>query len=131
MSDLIFTLPIEIKFPKQKSFVLNLNQYRRRHYRVLNNAKIIFTDIVIKQEVPKYNYPFDKIHITYKYYPKTKALYDSMNIAAVVDKFFMDVLVKKKIIKDDNYKIVEFPNFIPMPCDKNNPRIEAYIKKIN
>ena len=49
-----------------------------------------------------------KIKITYNVYFRDKRKRDLMNFISVADKFFLDDLVNKGCIIDDNYNIVEY-----------------------
>lgn len=125
-----FTLPLKISVSKNKDFIINLNNYRNAHYRQLNDAKKNFKAIVLDAKIPRLNYPFEKIQVEYFYFPASNRKYDSMNVVSIVDKFFMDALVCKGVIKDDNYKIVKFPLFHSMPPDKENPRMVAIVHRL-
>ena len=122
-----FNLPMRVDVGKNKTFTLNLNQYRNAHYFILNKAKQTFQDEVTKTLSLE---PTDKIEIHYKVFPKTKALSDISNYCSIVDKFFSDTLVHCGIIPDDNYNhlpkvVYEFGGIDPI-----NPRVEALIYKI-
>lgn len=54
-----------------------------------------------------------------------------MNVISVVDKFLMDALQKKGVIKDDHYKIVEWPSFEFGGVDRENPRIDVFIEHVS
>lgn len=123
-----FSVPLRVKISKNKYFILNLNNYRNAHYRVLTSAKRTFTDYILDLDVPFT--PFTKCRLHYKYYPASNRSYDSMNVVSIVDKFVCDALIKKGVIRDDNYKIVEFPTFTPMPVDRDNPRMEIEIERL-
>ena len=109
-----FSVPVRVKKSKNKWFVLNMNEYRNAHHRTLANAKKDYHHLVpidlIRQQTHN-TLIINPIRVHYRYYPNSARLYDRMNIASVLDKFLMDVLVKEEIIKDDNYKLVLFPTF--------------------
>jgi hypothetical protein len=114
---------------KKKKFYLNLNQYRNTHFTVLNNAKIAFSNIVIKrvQALPSY----DVIKLTYTLFPKTRALCDVANVCSIVDKFFSDVMTHCGRIQDDNYLFLPEVTYRFGEIDKENPRVEVLIESFN
>lgn len=125
---LTFSVPLRVKVSKKKYFILNINNYRNAHHRVLSSAKRTFTDYILDLSLDFV--PFDKCKLHYRYYPASNRKYDSMNVVSVIDKFVCDALIKKGVIRDDNYKIVEFPTFTPMPPDRDNPRMEVSVERL-
>lgn len=126
----MFSVPVRVKKSKNKWFILNLNNYRNAHYKVLNNAKRDYADevpidLIRAQMKGEIVYP---IRCHYTYYPDSARIYDRMNVCSVVDKFLMDVLVEKGILKDDNYKLVLMPTFEHGSVSKQ-PRIEVRIEQ--
>ena len=124
-----FDLPLMVKVSKNKHFILNLNNYRNAHHRVLSTAKRNFTDIVLGLTLPRRR--FQRIRAHYRIYPGSNRLYDGGNVVSVVDKFLMDALIKRGIIPDDNIKHVLCPVWEAMPPDRENPRIEVYIQDLD
>ena len=50
----------------------------------------------------------NKIRVNYEVYFKDKRKRDIMNFVSVADKFFLDCLVKRGCIIDDNYNVVVY-----------------------
>ena len=129
--ELKFTVPLKVKVSKNKDFILNLNNYRNAHHRVLSNAKNNFEDIIramkLKNEVGMFEHP---VRVTYVYYAASNRKYDSMNVASIIDKFTMDGLVKSGVLRDDSYKEVLWPIFIHGGVDRDNPRCEVHVEEI-
>ena len=44
-----FISPMKVLVSKRKMLRLNLNEYRNTHYRILNNAKINYKEVMKKQ----------------------------------------------------------------------------------
>lgn len=125
------SLPLKVKVSKNKHFILNINNYRNAHHRVLSTAKRNFTDIVLNTEFPR-NYEIDKLKAYYYIYPASNRKFDLMNVVSVIDKFFMDALIKKGVIRDDNHNYVpQMPEAFIMPPDKLNPRCEVILTDIS
>lgn len=91
----------------RKKIQININTTNKINFRTRNNMKINFEEEVIKK-LP--NVKYDKINIEFTLYrngytqkgEKTEKIVDKSNIHSIANKFFLDALVKKGIIKDDN-----------------------------
>jgi len=42
-------LPLDVYYSKKKKFILNLNNYRNAHYRVLSTAKKIYSEDLVEK----------------------------------------------------------------------------------
>lgn len=104
MENIIFELPVSVSLPrvktKDKKMMLNMNSYRNLNFHINNQMKQLFEPISITK------FKASKIRISYKIYKKTKRKYDVMNVASIVDKFFLDWLIKYNFIPDDNLENV-------------------------
>ena len=116
-------LPLEVYYSKNKKFILNLNNYRNAHYRILSNSKKIYTDNLIPElkELSKFNEP---VTLTYTYYAKTKRRIDISNPCSIIDKFTCDALVKAGVLKDDSFEQVNKVVYKFGGFDKENPRCD-------
>lgn len=114
----IIEIPCKIQISKKKTFSLNLNEYRNAHYLVLNKAKSTFQRYVGEVLTPL---PFkaEQIKVSYSFIPCSNRRYDRMNFISIIDKFFLDSLVKIGLIEDDNDKIVLHGEFLTKKLDKN------------
>ena len=122
-------LPLEVYYTKNKKFILNLNNYRNAHYRILSNAKKIYADnLVDRISYPKYEEP---VVLTYTYYAKSKRRLDVSNPCSIIDKFTCDALVKAEVLEDDSSKQIKKVIYKYGGIDKENPRCELVIKKID
>jgi hypothetical protein len=118
-------LPLSIQLSAKKKFILNLNNYRNLHYRLLSQAKVKYTDLLLTTElVGKQKITDAPLTFEYTYYAQSKRLIDIANPLCVIDKFTMDAIVKAGIIEDDNSKIVNAVVFKFGGYDKENPRAE-------
>jgi len=122
-------LPLEVYYTKNKKFILNLNNYRNAHYRILSNAKKIYADNLVNRiSYPKYEEP---VVLTYTYYAKSKRRLDVSNPCSIIDKFTCDALVKAEVLEDDSSKQIKKVIYKYGGIDKENPRCELVIKKID
>ena len=132
--DLFLVSPLSIGIGKKnKKFILNLNQYKKTHFRILDDAKKNYTDYILNLNLNTGDegFPFKKpVQFRYDYYPETNRSYDRMNVLSIVDKFLCDALVTAKILTDDNYKLVLTPYFFHCRVDSKNPRCEVFIKEM-
>lgn len=73
---------------------------------------------------PRPKVPFSgPVWLVYKVYTKTRMLVDDLNLYASLD----DLLVKEKILKDDNRNVIRCRDGSRVLYDKENPRAEIYI----
>tara|TARA_R110000824_G_scaffold203726_10_gene388366 strand:+ start:509 stop:892 length:384 start_codon:yes stop_codon:yes gene_type:complete len=122
-------LPLEVYYSKNKKFILNLNNYRNAHYRILSSAKKIYAEnLVDRISHPKYEEP---VVLTYTYYAKSRRRLDVSNPCSIIDKFTCDALVKAGVLEDDSSKQIKKVIYKYGGIDKNNPRCELVIKKID
>ena len=122
-------LPLEVYYTKNKKFILNLNNYRNAHYRILSNAKKIYAEnLVDRISHPKYEEP---VVLTYTYYAKSRRRLDVSNPCSIIDKFTCDALVKAEVLEDDSSKQIKQVIYKYGGIDKENPRCELVIKKID
>lgn len=64
-----------------------------------------------------------KLRIVYRLYMKTRRRVDDLNLYAALD----DILVKEKILHDDNISVIRDRDGSRVFYDKDNPRAEIYI----
>lgn len=91
--------PLEIQYGwdrdgRPKIFSLNLNIYRNFNRFSLGKAKDAYTEIMSEpvKELPSFN----KVEIRYVLFTGSKRKVDISNICSIVDKFFCDVLTKRR-----------------------------------
>lgn len=73
---------------------------------------------------PKPKEPFGaEVRIVYRLYMQTRRRVDDLNLYAALD----DILVKEKILKDDNMRIIRSRDGSRVFYDKEHPRAEIYI----
>ena len=73
---------------------------------------------------PKPAKPFgEEVHLVYRVYTATWHKKDDLNLYEALD----DILVKEKILEDDNRKIIRSRDGSRVLYDKENPRAEIYI----
>lgn len=87
----------------KKKYNLSMNTYRNLHHIVSNKLKIMVSEYMLQYKFKKYDKP---VNIHYTLYFKDRVKRDLLNFVAVVDKFVLDSLVKRGVIKDDNYNYV-------------------------
>lgn len=123
-----FISPLKVLASKVKYFILNLNQYRNTHYRVLNTCKINYKDHIKSQIVtsPK----FKKVVCMYKVYAATKRSFDLGNVCSVHEKFFEDAFVELGKLEDDNIDFIPLVIYMGCGIDKENPRVEVEVMEL-
>lgn len=123
-----FSSPLQIFVGKRK-FILNLNNYRNTHYRVLNNAKVTYKMYMKKQieKLPKLQPP---IQITYTVFKGDKRNCDIGNICSIHQKFFEDALVELGKLPDDNHNMIKRSIFEWGGIDRLNPCVQVMIEEV-
>lgn len=94
-----FISPLQLMVGLRKKFILNLNQYRNTHFRVLNYAKQLYKDWMKPQIIKSKKK--DKIITVYKVYANSNRHYDVGNVCCVHEKFFEDAFVELGKLPDD------------------------------
>lgn len=108
---------VQKKFPNGKSIPI-----------VLPSEAYIKYEKEAKNYIPNISNPIDyPINLMCKYYMETKRKCDITNLLQAT----CDILVKYKIVDDDNYTIISSVNGTEVFYDKENPRVEIYIEKKN
>jgi hypothetical protein len=119
-------LPLYVQVTKKKSFILNLNNYRNAHFRVLAKAKENYTHL-IQHLVPKSPIP-TPCTLEFVYYASSNRSIDLSNPCSIIDKFVCDALVKYKALPDDNHKHVASVKYTWGGVDKEKPRCDLIIR---
>jgi hypothetical protein len=97
---------------------------RKRQFVRQGNANTQYTMLAARYLQPKPKTPIsENVWLVYKVYTKTRMLVDDLNLYASLD----DLLVKEKILKDDNRNIIRSRDGSRVLYDKDNPRAEIYI----
>ena len=123
-----FISPLKVLATKARHFILNLNQYRNTHYRVLNNCKINYKNHMEKQikSSPK----FKRVLCIYKVYAGSKRSFDLGNVCSVDGKFFEDAFVELGKLEDDNIDFIPLVIYMGCGIDKENPRVEVEVMEL-
>jgi len=132
--NLVLNIPlyytIEYKTKKNKTILVNNNFYRNAYYRLLNDIKHFYTDLVIEQLKEKkvaQNQFIEQIEICcILYYKNQRSDLDNYSILL---KFVLDALVKYGYIEDDNISVVKKIEWIVGSKDKKEPRLKIKIKE--
>lgn len=116
----------KFKTKKDKNILVGLNWFRNAHYRLLNDVKHHYHDLVRKIA---HNGVYDHIEVVWKVYVKNNRT-DPHNVRSVLEKFVLDGLVECGVIKDDGIDYVSHgkPEWY---VDKDNPRCELWITDLS
>jgi Holliday junction resolvase RusA-like endonuclease len=93
---------------------------------IIQNKRYIQFEKDCKWFIPKIDTIDYPINIKYTFYRKDRHICDLNGLIQALD----DILVKYKVILDDNYKIVVGHDGSRIQIDKENPRIEVEINEI-
>lgn len=106
---------VQKKFPNGKSIPIMLPSEAYKKYET-------FSKDYMPTNIETIDYP---INLEVHYYMGTKRLCDITNLLQAT----CDILVKYKVLEDDNYTIVASTNGSKVEYDKENPRAEIFITK--
>lgn len=120
-----YNSPLSIPITSRKKFILNLNNYRNLHYRLLNKAKILYKDIIKEQILAGGKYK--KVLIVYTIYAPSRRAFDIGNVASIHQKFFEDALVELGGLEDDRYSFIPMCMFCYGGIDTTNPRVDIEV----
>ena len=124
-----FISPMKVLASKRKMLRLNLNEYRNTHYRILNNAKINYKE-VMKKQIEKAR-RLGKALFVYTVYPGSKRSFDIGNICCIHEKFFEDAFVELGKLEDDNANFLPLVVYMYGGIDKDNPRVDIEAMELN
>lgn len=110
---------------KDMKFILNLNEYRNSYFRVLNNAKIKYKQIISEQLLDKPRY--ERVVIMYKVHKGDNRRYDIGNIISIHQKFFEDALVELGKLPDDKATLLPIVVYCNGSVDTENPRVDIIV----
>jgi Holliday junction resolvase RusA-like endonuclease len=110
-----FVLPLEVYIPRKtkadQCVRLNKNVERNLHYTSYNEAKIIFSDLLVKQCKGKVITEFPQVAIFHIYAKKSakgnaKGRLVDVDNYSILPKFALDALVKHGVMPDDNFNYI-------------------------
>lgn len=81
----------------------------------------------MKSQMDKFDPIEGKVKVHYVYYSKSNNNPDLDNFIGTVKKFFQDSLVEHGLLEDDNINFIVANSEAYGGCDKDNPRVEAFI----
>jgi hypothetical protein len=130
------TLPFSVTIPRKtkddKVFNLNLNIYRNAHHMTLNQAKILWKDVVKDAVSRSETRPcVAPMVFIYTAYPATNRKFDLGNVLSIIQKFTDDALIEMGLINDDSYKVIPAIKYLFGGVDKENPRVELEISTVD
>lgn len=118
------TIPVNPRSKKNSQEIV-FNK-KTGHRMVIQNKRYTEFEKQCKEHMPKVETPINyAINLQCKFYVCDARKRDIANYLEAIQ----DILVKYKILEDDNYTIVSSLNGCSMEIDRENPRIEITIEK--
>lgn len=124
-----FKSPMKVSVSKRKMLRLNLNEYRNTHYRILNNAKVNYKE-VMREQIQKAK-KMDRALFVYTVHPGSKRSFDIGNICCIHEKFFEDAFVELGKMEDDNANFLPIVVYLYGGIDKENPRVDIDVMELS
>jgi hypothetical protein len=125
-----FVIPMDTRTKKNHMTIAGTGQrcpVCRKHKRQFvrqGRANTEYTLMAAQYLQPKPKVPIsEEVRIVYRVYTQTRRVVDDLNLYASLD----DLLVKEKVLKDDNVRIIRSRDGSRVMHDKENPRAEIYI----
>jgi Holliday junction resolvase RusA-like endonuclease len=123
-------IPIAPRTKKNSQRIVNIKIKGTNKYRPIIMPSELYEQYEkdCKKYLPKLKEPIsEKVNVKCLYYMPTRRRCDLNNLLEAST----DMLVHHKILKDDNYSIVNSHDGSRVYYDKENPRCEIYIEKID
>ena len=124
-----FFSPLRVFMTKAKNFILNMNQYRNTHFRLLNHTKINYKKYMERQIIQSDT--FGRVVCIYTAYPKTNRKQDLGNVCSIHEKYFEDAMVEFGKLGDDNMKNIPLVIYRYGGVDHENPRVDIEVISID
>lgn len=124
-----FFSPLRVFMTKAKNFILNMNQYRNTHFRLLNHTKINYKKYMERQIMKSDT--FGRVVCIYTAYPKTNRKQDLGNVCSIHEKYFEDAMVEFGKLGDDNMKNIPLVIYRYGGVDPENPRVDIEVISID
>lgn len=128
-------LPLTLTIPRKtkgdRTIALNMNIMRNLHYHVMNQAKVLWKDVVLRAIGSinmVYTSPRPPYQFVYTVYPANGRVFDLANVCAAIQKFTDDALQELGVIENDNYKHIRAIEYRFGKIDKERPRCELEIR---
>jgi hypothetical protein len=124
-----FTLPIyytqTFKTKPDKTMLVGMNQFNAAHYYLKNQIKQTLQDS-LKSQFSGIGPILGPYQVNYHIYYKNPSS-DGSNVAALMEKIFLDAAQKFNLTREDNVKHHLGSTWSVAGCDKLNPRCEIHI----
>ena len=124
-----FFSPLRVFMTKAKNFILNMNQYRNTHFRLLNHTKINYKKYMERQIIKSDT--FGRVVCIYTAYLKTNRKQDLGNVCSIHEKYFEDAMVEFGKLGDDNMKNIPIVIYRYGGVDPENPRVDIEVISID
>lgn len=119
------------KTKKDRTFLVNLNWYRNAHFFIKNEVKQAYNTLIINQLKAMNAKPIKgKYELAFKYYYKN-IISDLDNVCAMANKSFNDAAQAYGLVENDNVKFCIKSCYFVAEQDKENPRVEVYIRGVS
>ena len=127
------TLPVYytqvLKTKADRTFLVGMNWYRNAHHHIKNQVKTWFTDEILRQLRNLDAQPIVgtyEIAIVYHY---KSVVSDLGNVCGLASKHANDAFEKYGLIQNDNVKFCKKEAYYVGDYDKENPRVEIYVRQ--
>ncbi len=129
------TLPVyytqHFKTKDDRTFMVGMNWYRTAHYHIKNQVKVWFTDEILRQLKAIKAKPIKGAYELAIIYHYKSVVSDLGNVCGLASKHANDAFEKYGLIENDNVKYCKKEAYYVGEQDKDNPRVEVFVRKYN
>ena len=120
------------KTKADKKWILNLNNYRNTHPKVLNDCKVLYKEQVeAALKASGWNGErFERANITLVYFHGNKRRIDKSNPCSIIEKFACDALTELGVWDDDDSEHVPETRFVWGGVNSENPFCQMVVEEV-
>jgi Holliday junction resolvase RusA-like endonuclease len=112
-----------------KTFLVGMNWLRTAYHFIQNKVKQDYSDLITPKLMASGFKLSGKYEVAYVYYYKSQVS-DLLNVGALMSKYFLDAAQKAGTVREDNVQYCVKEAFYVGKQDKENPRVEIYIREV-
>lgn len=129
-----FSIPVyytqTFKTKKDKVLFINLNWFRNAHFYIQNEVKKFYNNLIITHLKTVNAQPIKgEYELAFEYYYKNP-ITDLDNVCAMANKHCNDAFQAYGLIENDNVKHCVKSAYYVKEQDKDNPRVEIYVRAV-
>lgn len=128
MSEVIckLELPFYVHMGKER-LSLSMNKVQHLHWTKKRKLKALYQSI-LRAQIPK-DAIRERVSLELVIHAPDRVRRDRSNMLSIHEKFVCDALVDHGVLEDDNDKFIESTTYRTGEIDKQNPRVDLFIRR--